>query len=400
MEISQLIHTAISSSSSKSTTADKHPGFASPQDEVIKRSKIMIVDDEPYNILVVRKLLLAEGYQEFVTTSKSVQAFDMFCRSQPDVLLLDIMMPEVSGLEILEKISSDDHLRKTPVIILTASSDSSVKAHALQLGAADFTSKPIEPAELVPRIRNVLAAKAHRDQLERYSIELECEVRKKTAQLEASRRDVIAALARAAEYRDDDTGQHVIRVGKYVGIIASELGFSPAYIEQIELAAQLHDVGKIGITDSILLKPGKLEPDEFRKMQEHTQFGQYIIEPADDESKLPVGTCEMKSTDAPRSSILRMASIIAQTHHERWDGTGYPHGLAGEDIPIEGRMTAVADVFDALSSERPYKKAFSREKCLRILEEGRDTHFDGTILDAFFRRLEDVYKVQDQLMDR
>ncbi|WP_206028601.1 HD domain-containing phosphohydrolase [Thalassoroseus pseudoceratinae] len=360
----------------------------------------MIVDDEPYNILVVRKLLLAEGYGDFVTTSKSVQALDMFSRAEPDVLLLDIMMPEVSGLEILEAISQDERLRQIPVIILTAANDAGIKAKALQLGAADFMAKPIEPTELVPRIRNVLAAKAHRDQLERYSIELECEVRKKTAQLEASRRDVIAALARAAEYRDDDTGQHVIRVGKYAGIIASELGFSPAYVEQIELAAQLHDVGKIGITDSILLKPGKLEPEEFRKMQNHTQFGQYIIEPADDrQTALPPGTCESKSSDSPRSSILRMASIIAQTHHERWDGSGYPRGLSGEDIPIEGRITAVADVFDALSSERPYKEAFPREKCLAILEEGRDCHFDGTILDAFFRRIDDIIAVQDKLMD-
>ena len=360
----------------------------------------MIVDDEPYNILVVRKLLLAEGYDDFVTTSKSTQAIEMFRRSLPDVLLLDIMMPEVSGLEILKEVSEDEQLRKTPVIILTAASDSTIKAQALQLGAADFIAKPIEPTELVPRLRNVLAAKAHRDQLERYSIELEYEVRKKTAQLEASRRDVIAALARAAEYRDDDTGRHVIRVGKYAGIIAAELGFSSAYVEQIELAAQLHDVGKIGITDSILLKPGKLEPDEFRKMQEHTQFGQYIIEPADEaQPKLPPGTCENKSSDAPRSSILRMASIIAQTHHERWDGSGYPRGLAGEDIPIEGRITAVADVFDALSSERPYKKAFPREKCLQILEEGRDSHFDSTVLDAFFKRLDDICKVQSKLMD-
>lgn len=369
----------------------------------VKRSRIMIVDDEPYNILVVRKFLEAAGYRNFITTSKSVQTIDLIRREQPDILLLDIMMPDVSGLDILQLLHTDPVLRRLPVIVLTASAENSVRARALELGAADFLSKPVEPSELGPRIQNVLAAKVHRDQLQQYSEELERKVRLQMQELEESRREVIYCLARAAEYRDDDTGQHVIRVGMYAGIIARELGLSADRVEQIELAAQLHDVGKIGIPDAILLKPGKLDTDEFDFIKKHCKFGKNIINPisSHESQRLKTHTdVGARILETPSSPILKLASIIAQTHHERWDGTGYPLGLSGEDIPLEGRITAVADVFDAVSSERPYKKPFPRKKCFEILKEGRGTHFDPDVLDAFFRRTEDIVAVQIECMDR
>jgi putative two-component system response regulator len=213
---------------------------------------------------------------------------------------------------------------------------------------------------------------------------------------------VILCLARAAEYRDDDTGHHVVRVGLYAGIIARRLGLDRAAVELIEQAAQLHDVGKIGITDEILKKPGKLDPAEFECMKRHCEFGRNIIEPfADSEWKAlrthtSIGAKIMEPGTSP---ILVMATKIALTHHEKWDGSGYPEGLAGEAIPIEGRITAVADVFDALSHKRPYKPAFPLDKCLGVMEDGRGKHFDPIVLDAFFAGLDEVEGVRRHYLE-
>jgi putative two-component system response regulator len=296
------------------------------------------------------------------------------------------MMPRVSGLEILQAVRADASLTHLPVLILTAATDAQTKQSALELGATDFLAKPVDPADLVPRVRNTLLVKAHLDHLAGYSQELEREVRKRTSELEASRLEVIHCLARAAEYRDDDTGRHVMRVGRYAGILARELGFQNDRAAMLEIVAQLHDVGKIGIPDAILLKPGRLDPDEFRVMQKHCEYGRQIIIPESGEDR----------SDAP---LLSLAARIAFTHHEKWDGTGYPSRLAQTDIPMEGRITAVADVFDALCSRRPYKPAFSLEQCLGILREGRATHFDPIVIDAFFRRIGDILSVQSQLAD-
>jgi putative two-component system response regulator len=273
-------------------------------------------------------------------------------------------------------------------LILTAASDQQTKRRALELGASDFLGKPVDPTELVPRLHNVLTVKRHHDYIERYSQELEAEVLRRTAELARSRQEVIHCLARAAEFRDDDTGRHVFRVGRYARLIAAELGWKGERLEMFEQAAQLHDIGKIGIPDAILLKPGKLDPDEFEIMRKHSGFGKRIMHtlPENDSNVLrshtELGSRLLGETESP---ILAMASVIAMSHHEKWDGSGYPLGLAGEDIPIEGRITAVADVFDALSSKRPYKPAFPLNQCLEILEQGRGTHFDPQALDAFFR---------------
>jgi putative two-component system response regulator len=232
--------------------------------------------------------------------------------------------------------------------------------------------------------------KSHQD-------ELEARVKIRTAELEKVRQELIYCLARASEYRDNETGNHVVRVGCFAQIIGEQLGLDPVRVEMLRQAATLHDLGKIGVPDSVLLKPGKLTPEEFELMKKHAGFGKKICQPMSiDEmgtftSHTTVGANIMSGCTSP---VLAMAALIALTHHERWDGSGYPLGLSGEDIPLEGRITAVADVFDALCSKRPYKPAFPLDKCFGILEENRGTHFDPSVLDAFLARRDDIVSTQ------
>jgi putative two-component system response regulator len=375
--------------------------FTAPLD-LPTQPKIMIIDDEMLTIEVVKEHLRGDGYENFVSTDNAVHALSMISREQPDVVLLDIRMPQVSGLDILKEMRVDRRLANIPVIVLTATTDDEIKLQALQLGATDLLHKPIHSGELLARLRNTLMAKAHQDQWRDYSATLEAAVRERTAELEISRQEVIHCLARAAEFRDDDTGHHVIRVGRYARIIGDELGMEAQALDLLEQAAQLHDIGKIGTPDAILLKPGKLTPEEFDAMQRHCNYGKKIIQRmTDDEASQMRRHTELgaKILNAGRSPILELAVKIALTHHERWDGTGYPLGLAGEHIPIEGRITSVADVFDALSSKRAYKPAFPLEKSFTIMREGRGTQFDPTVLDAFFARQDDIIQVQINFAD-
>lgn len=365
-------------------------------------AKIMIVDDEPVNIKVAQKYLQHHGYINFRTTTDSTLAMDMAVRERPDIILLDIMMPEVSGIEILQQARAHPQLRCVPVVILTAVGDARIKQKALELGATDFLTKPVDPSELVLRVGNTLVVKAHYDHLENYSLQLERQVRARTAELKASRRGLVQTLARAAEYRDSETAHHIMRVGRYVGIIARELGMSEEIVELLEEASLLHDVGKIGIPDAVLLKPAGLTEQEYEIMRQHCTFGRHIIQQSPGSTRHQCETRSQLDLIEPGNAtawLIPVAATIAQTHHERWDGSGYPAGLRGEEIPIEGRITAVADVFDALNSQRPYKSAYPGETCREILERGRGTHFDPAILDAFLRRSDDVLQVQIDLAD-
>jgi len=359
--------------------------------------KIAIIDDEPTVTEVVRRYLEKAGYRSFAASTTPTDAMSFVVRENPDVLLLDIEMPTVNGLDVLQAIKTAKATQHLPVLMLTAEMASEVKRRALDIGASDFLAKPVDPHDLILRVRNALERKAYHDQLSREHARLEKEVRRRTAELTASREEVVHCLARAAEYRDDQTGRHVERVGKFVGIIARELGFDDERIELLELAAQLHDLGKIAIPDSILQKPGKLNPDERAFMRKHCAFAKKMLLPIpEDQAKLLRSHAHL-GTGQPHvrhSPLLALAARIAQTHHEWWDGTGYPLGLAGEDIPIEGRMTAVADVYDALSSQRPYKKAFSHDRCFTMLEEKRGTHFDPQVVDAFFARIQQIIEIQ------
>jgi putative two-component system response regulator len=367
-----------------------------------KSAKIMIVDDEPLNVMTFRQHLKMEGYENFVTTSDAREALHMLRNERPDVLLLDIRMPEISGMDILRVIGLDPVLQHIPVLILTAASDPATRKQALDLGASDFLQKPIEPNELIPRVRNAIVIKKHYDMASSEATRLEQQVERRTRQLEATRQQLILCLARAAEHRDNDTGNHVIRVGRYTAIIARQMGYPENRLEMLEQAAQLHDVGKIGIPDSILFKPGKLGVDEYDLMKKHCALGRQIIEPISEKewNILKTHTRIGESMLHVRSSsLLMLAARIAQTHHERWDGKGYPLGLLSEDIPLEGRIVAVADVFDALSSKRPYKEPFPRQKCFDILQEGRGTQFDPAVIDAFFDCADEIVEIQLLLMD-
>ena len=378
-----------------------HPIKASPMpavseleihndDALRKSSRIMIVDDIPVNVKVAKAHLEAAGYTSFITITDATEAIPTLRSQCPDIVLLDIMMPEVSGLDVLRSIRSDEATARLPVLILTGTESRELKMEALELGATDFLTKPIDVGELLPRVRNSLVIKSYEDDLKE-------QVRRRTAELEQSQRDTIHCLARAAEFRDNETGAHVIRVGKYAGIIADELGLGQEMADLLSQAATLHDVGKIGIPDSILHKPGKLTSDEFEVMQRHCGFGRKVLDLGPDFDSSPIaqhtslGAQIMEQCDSP---AIAMARTVALTHHERWDGTGYPLGLAGENIPIEGRITAVADVFDALSSRRPYKKAYPLDECLAILQEESGSQFDPQVVDAFLNRTSDIVAIQ------
>jgi putative two-component system response regulator len=361
-------------------------------------AKIAIVDDEPINIKVVRRHLQGVGYENFVTTSEARSALQLIIAERPDVVLLDVMMPEVDGIAILRGIRADRRLQHIPVLILTAATDQATRLKALEAGATDFLAKPVDISELIPRLRNALLVKAHQDHLASYSEQLENQVRLRTCELEESRLQVIHCLAQAGEYRDDTTGRHVLRVGRYTTILARELGFDAPQAAMMGLAALLHDVGKIGVPDSILLKPGPLEPAEREVIKRHCEIGSRIVEPGADEVWQKVTGHDTAVVPAPQP-LLDLAKSIALTHHEKWDGSGYPFRLAGEQIPIEGRIVAVADVFDALSSARPYKAAVPPDRCLEIMALDRGRHFDPAVFDALSRRIEDVLRVYSENAD-
>ena len=377
IDIQQLMHIA--------PVQIRQPDWMTPHDDPMTQ-QIFIVDDEELNIRVARKYLRTWGFNRVTATTDPVDALERIQRDQPDLILLDIMMPEISGIDILRELRANESTRYIPVIILTAHAEDEIKHAALELGANDFLSKPIEPLEMLPRVRNLLTLRSHQNCLAKSAQLLEEEVRRRTAALVKSEHHVVQCLARAAEYRDNDTGRHVIRVGKYAALIANKLGLGQDYAKLIEEAAKLHDVGKIGIPDSILLKSGELDPEESRAMRKHCGMGLTVLHQINDDDyqafrgHVQMGANILSDVDSP---MLMMASQIALTHHEKWDGSGYPLGLSGEQIPLEGRITAVADVFDALRSTRPYKPAFPLEKCYAILAEGRGSHFDPQVVDAF-----------------
>ncbi len=362
----------------------------------LKKLKILAIDDEPSTSLMVRKLLNKNGFQQILTENDSTKAFGLIKAEMPDLVLMDIQMPEINGLEVLQLLRDNRQTEHVPVIILTSSTDADVKVQSLGLGANDVLHKPVHEQELIARVKNTLLAKAHFDQLKYYSSRLEQDVRLRTAELMATRREAIQCLARAAEIRDDSTGQHILRVGRYAAIIAEELGFDPERVIWMEHAAQLHDVGKIGVPDNILKKEGKLTDEEYEFMKQHCYFGSNIIRDAshadelDGPAHVTIGSNFLDDCNSP---IMKMAAIVADTHHEKWDGSGYPRALKGEAIPIEGRITAIADVFDALSTKRCYKDAFSLDKCFQIIEEGAGSHFDPAVVAAFKQRRHDVLDV-------
>ena len=350
-----------------------------------RSGRILVVDDEAVVTRMLQLHLKKSGFLNVETENDAQQAIPRIAETLPDLVILDIRMPKINGLEILRDLKANEKTASIPVLIMTASTDEKIRLASLKLQASDFLTKPPNAAELDARVYNSLKLKMQHDQLKTYSSRMKHEVEVRTAELFATRRETIFCLARAAESRDTDTGNHVIRVGQYAAIIARQLGMDEDYIGWIELAAQLHDVGKLSIPDSILRKPGKLTAEERKVIETHCHEAEKIL-------------CG-KSAAEINSPLLKMAARIASTHHEKWDGTGYPYGLAGTDIPIEGRITAVADVFDALSMKRAYKDAIPPEKCYAMIIEDTGKHFDPAVVKAFVEAKSEIIAAKEKWDD-
>jgi putative two-component system response regulator len=335
-------------------------------------ARILIIDDERPNIEMLEYILRSAGYSALTATTDPRLGLDLFRRHAPDLVLLDLKMPHVDGHELLVQLNReipDDAY--VPILVLTSDGSPDARRRALSAGAQDFLTKPFSPVEVRLRVENLIETRRLHRALARQNAELEERVRERTAQLtrhalelELARLEILQRLARAAEFRDDATGLHTRRVGRMAAQIMSALGQPAIDVESVERAAPLHDVGKIGIPDTVLLKSGRLSPEEFAVMKTHTVIGGQIL------SGSSVG-------------LLTVGREIALSHHERWDGSGYPAGLTGGAIPLTGRVVAVADVFDALTHPRPYKPAWSPEAAIAEIEEQAGRQFDPDIVRAF-----------------
>lgn len=342
--------------------------------------EVLIVDDEQSNLSLCSHMLKAIDDVMPVEIFSSVKALDWCKRNDPDLVLLDYMMPEMDGLQFLQAFRELPGKREIPVIMLTADIQTAVRNKALQMGVNDFLTKPVNIIELRARIMNLLALRKAQLQLAHRADWLAEEVKKSTQELVARERDVIHRLSRAAEYRDPETGAHLLRMANYSRLIATNLNLSEAEQNLIQDAAPMHDIGKVGIPDSILLKPGRLTDDEMTIMRTHAQIGADILQ-------------------GSASLLLQAAAKNALTHHEKYDGSGYPNGLQAEQIPLYGRIIAVADVFDALTSTRPYKQAWEIDRATALIRDGVGKHFDPVCVHAFFKDWDAVLDIRSQCPD-
>jgi putative two-component system response regulator len=332
--------------------------------QTLKQARILIVDDQVANIELLKRMLEHDGYTNVESTTDSSAVVPMCAQQPPDLLILDLHMPGVDGFEVLAQLKPWFEGRWFPVLVVTADVTPEAKQRALTDGARDFLTKPFDMIEVLLRIRNLLEVRFFQLEARKQNLMLEQLVYDRTRDLDEARVEALSRLALAAEYRDDATGEHTQRVGRCSALIARMLGLPDVQVSLIRHAAPLHDIGKIGLRDSILLKRGRLTPEEIDEMRAHVSIGRSIL-------------------SGSRSPLLKMAEEIAWTHHERWDGKGYLVGLTGDQIPLSGRITAVADVFDALVHERPYKDAWSIEDALAQIMRESSTHFDPLVVDAF-----------------
>lgn len=321
-----------------------------------KSKTLLLVDDEPLNLQVLQNIL-QERYR-LLFARNGERALQLAAEQQPDLILLDVMMPGLSGHEVCQQLKANPKTAPIPVIFVTALSDPHDEVKGFELGAVDYLTKPVSAPVVKARVNNHLSL-----------VRLD--------ELKQTRLAVVQRLGRAAEYKDNETGLHVIRMSLYTQILALHMGFSEEKAEELLNAAPMHDVGKIGIPDAILRKPGKLDADEWRVMQSHTTIGAEIL-------------------DGDDSTLMKLAHSIALHHHEKWDGSGYPAGLQGNAIPLEARIVALADVFDALTSERPYKKAWSVEDAVTLIKNESGKHFDPEVVNVFIQVLPELLTVKEQ----
>ncbi|MFO7953606.1 MAG: response regulator, partial [Thioalkalivibrio sp.] len=342
-----------------------------------KLARILVVDDERANLKLLDRMLRSQGYEELVLIDDSREVLPHYQAARPDLILLDINMPHLDGYQVMEQVRALDDPLLPPIVMLTAQHGQDFVLHALNSGARDYLTKPFDRNELLMRVRNLLDAQlAHRLVYDQKA-ELDRMVAQRTRELRDTRLQVVQRLGRAAEYRDEETGYHILRMSHTCALLAREIGWDEEQCDLILNASPMHDIGKIGIPDAVLLKPGRFEPHEWEIMKTHAAIGASLLEGDD-------------------SDLLRMAREIALTHHEKWDGSGYPNGLAGEAIPRAGRIAALADVFDALTSERPYKAAWTVEAAVEMIRENRGRHFDPVLVDVFLDVLPAVEEIRQR----
>jgi putative two-component system response regulator len=357
------------------------PGSSDASFGSLADARILIVDDEPGNVQLLQRILVREGYRRVTGLSNPREAMAVIDEGRLGLVLLDLHMPVLDGYQILESITTslDPSRRALPVIVLTADATPEARRRALTSGAADFITKPFDVVEVALRIRNTLERQQLHSEVRRQNELLEDRVRARTIELERAHLETFERLALAAEYRDDDTGKHTRRVGGVARAIAEQLGMAGTDLDLLERAAGLHDVGKIGVPDGILLKPDRLTPEEFEVVKTHTVIGARIL-------------------SGSHSPLLQLGEIIAGSHHERWDGRGY-HGLAGEDIPLHARITTLADAFDAMTTDRPYRAARSREEAAEEIRRERGGQFDPSVVDVFLDLGIDSLRLASSVVD-
>ncbi|MCL2293345.1 MAG: response regulator [Spirochaetes bacterium] len=340
-----------------------------------KRKKIFMIDDDRTNLAIARGALVDKYIVLTITSGKKL--FELLEKTIPDLILLDIEMPEMNGYEVIKILKNSENTAHIPVIFLTALIDPESEIKGLNLGAVDYVSKPFSQELLLKRVEMHLLLEAQKQEVKRYTGSLEGMLFEKTQAVFELKNAILKTVTELVESRDNVTGGHIERTQTYLRLLVNNLIKNNIYCEELSkwdvelfvMSSQLHDVGKISVKDSILMKPGKLTNDEFEEMKKHAAFGSEIIE------RIKGSTSE--------TAFLEHAKILAGSHHEKWDGTGYPLGLKGEDIPLQGRLMALVDVYDALTNERPYKKAFSHEEAVRIILEGSGTHFDPLLCEVF-----------------
>lgn len=365
------------------------------RDPALRADRILIVDDEPGNVVVLERLLEVAGYRDVHSTTDPTRVEALYAQLRPDLILLDLHMPVLDGFAVMRRLSAMIDARDyVPVLVLTADVSAQSKRAALESGAKDFVLKPFDHAEVLARVANLLDARSLHVQLCQYNETLEQAVRERTAELaqtverlqraeqdvRLAQEETIHRLALAAEFRDDETSRHIERMSRYCAILATRAGKDERQCDLLRLAAKMHDIGKLGIPDAVLHKPGRLTAHEYAIMKGHAEIGHRILRDS-------------------RSELARTSATLAWTHHEKVDGTGYPRGLRGEQIPLEGRIAAIADVFDAITSDRVYRPAFPLTEALTTMRNGRATHFDANLLDLFFDSLDDVLAARECLGD-
>lgn len=353
-------------------------------------ASILVVDDQPANLHVLTDILKARQYRVRPVPSGSL-ALSAAEHDPPDLVLLDITMPEMDGYEVCRRLKAHPVLQRIPVIFISALDEIADKLQGFRVGGVDYVTKPFQVEEVLARVETHLAMERMRRELESYSHRLEFLVEEKVREISNSQLATIVAVSKLTECRDDDTGQHIERTRSFCRMIAEELQRSPGYgegvndqfIETIFCVAPLHDIGKVGIPDAILLKPGKHTPEEFEVMKTHVTIGAETLQTVLDQY--------------PQHALVRMGIDVARAHHEKWDGSGYPDSLAAEAIPLSARIMALADVYDALRSTRPYKRAFNHAESRKIIVEGSGKHFDPAVVQAFLVREAEVVRMYEQM---